>query len=468
MSKYKKIINDPGLFFRDFFLKRYPLISHKNNSSIEEENTFSNETCFFKYGHIKCAVDGPGGRFQIKIGSEVVSVAAIPGKWFTNVPILLGDNFELLEGDASKISLEKTDKKVFHPDQLAFDVKYNLRSHQLEGESVYYSLMGNVENPRNILVTFSGVSNFDNVNYRLSALTSVQGRLGRNTLIIAFQDREGVYGNYMYKTSSGYPIKAIVISLIGGLVSKFKINESKLIFYGNSKGGSVVVDYIKDFKKSHFFIDIPQMDLFNYKSQNDLMRYSIGVPARKYYNFLSYLPSVRNPRVSYSFAENDYDASRGLVASVFSGINVNMLKDMGHSNSAMELVKRQFSKIIQIVNNSSPVVRPLMKSNFVIEKDKLYFKRVLGAFKEKKEQGRIYAEINFLNDSGNYSISLNKIISDAGVLVCWRKGFDFKKHLSSGVYKLTMTVYHEYREFVYPLDKRLIVDEVSALADIEV
>ncbi|HFU5316658.1 TPA: hypothetical protein ACH6B2_005067, partial [Escherichia coli] len=83
--------------------------------------------------------------------------------------------------------------------QIAFDQKHSIISHSLEKESVYYSVYGNIHSPNKILITFPGVSNLDNVHHRLSALTSLHSKL-KNVLVIAFQDKEGVYGNYMFKT----------------------------------------------------------------------------------------------------------------------------------------------------------------------------------------------------------------------------------------------------------------------------
>ncbi|HFL9043296.1 TPA: hypothetical protein ACG5VV_004923, partial [Escherichia coli] len=111
--------------------------------------------------------------------------------------------------------------------------------------------------PKKILITFPGVSNFDNVHHRLSALSSLHSRL-KNVLIVAFQDKEGVYGNYMYKTSTNQRIQPIVISLISGLKARFSLCDHDIIFYGNSKGATIAIDYISFFPNSYFFIDIPQ------------------------------------------------------------------------------------------------------------------------------------------------------------------------------------------------------------------
>ena len=120
------------------------------------------------------------------INGVEVPISGRKEKWFTNLPIKSNDKIELV-GNAEHVSFEIVPHKIFHPDQVLFDKKYGIKEFIHEGGSIFYSLTGNVTNPRKCLITFPGVSNFDNVNYRLSAMTSLQSRL-HNTLIIAFQE----------------------------------------------------------------------------------------------------------------------------------------------------------------------------------------------------------------------------------------------------------------------------------------
>ncbi len=170
-----------------------------------------------KYAQLKLGTDKHN--FLIKVDGELLKVSGKEGKCFTNIPFV--NNIFLCNPDDS-ITLEVSKSKYFNQEQQEFDKKYNIKNHALEGEEICYSLMGNVTDPQKILITFPGVTSFGNVHYRLSALTSVQERLNNKALILAFQDKEGVFGNYMYSTSSGYLIKPIVVSLIRGLCTKYK------------------------------------------------------------------------------------------------------------------------------------------------------------------------------------------------------------------------------------------------------
>lgn len=406
------------------------------------------------FANLKFRLSDEPIKATLVFNDEEIPVSGKKGKWFTNIPVNHGDLL-FLKDNPSDVQLVFSKGKIYHPDQVSFDEKNSIEEYFFEGSSIYYSLNGERTSPKKVLITFPGVSNFDNVNYRLSAMTSIQSRL-KGVLIIAFQDKESVYGNYMFKTNEGLHIKPAVVDFIRLKGRQYGLPPSDFIFYGNSKGGSIAVDYIDEFPDSAFFIDIPQLDLFNYDAQNALMRFSLGAEVRNYYNFLEYLPSVKHSKVTYSFAENDFDASRGLPLKKFTGINTVMLKDMGHSGAAMELVKRQFSKVIQLITGDGPILRYPIDVRFAFTRNKLYSTRILGSFKEESEAGRVYAEIEFHDDISSYSVSLNKRFEKV-LISFWKNGFDVLKHLPEGVFSVKFHVYFDYREFVYPVNSRLII-----------
>lgn len=409
-----------------------------------------------KYAHLKFAHQSGIRKIKLYINGALLNVSAKAGKWFTNIPILSGNDISILGNEDNCCELVLSDEKIFHVDQLNFDARYEIKQHHLCDVGVSYALSGEVVTPKKILVTFPGVSNFDNVNYRLSALTSLQKKL-KDTLILAFQDKEGVYGNYLFENGSGERLKPTIISLIEGLRAKFNLNEHDIIFYGNSKGATIAIDYLEMYPNSHFFIDIPQLDLCNYDAQNDLMRYSIGSKARKYYNFVEHLPKIKNKLVTYSFAENDFDNSRRLPMREFKEINVSMLKDMEHSGSAMELVKRQFTKIIQIISNTTVTNRPPISAKWTVRNDKVFFSRTLGSFKDEGDIKKLYAEIEFYNSISSFSISLNYRF-DKFVIVYWENGFEILSHLPEGFFKTRLHVYINYKEYEYPLKENIIIN----------
>ncbi|MDA5495827.1 hypothetical protein PGS50_21605, partial [Yersinia intermedia] len=176
----------------------------------------------------------------------------------------------------------------------------------------------------------------------------------------------------------------------------------------------------------------------------------------KHYNFLDELPKIRNKRLTYSFAENDFDASRGIPMKLYPNIKVAMLKDMGHSGAAMELVKRQFCKIIQLITGNTAIIRPKTSARWNILHNKLFISRVLGSFNNETDMPKVYAEVEFSNTENSWSASLNKTFSGK-IVVNWTTGFDVMTHLLPGDYNIYLHVYVNFKEFIYPLDKKIIV-----------
>lgn len=412
-----------------------------------------------KFVHLQfnCNNKSEHAKNTLLIDNNQIPIHLKKGIWLTNICVDEKSSVSLKVKNEN-IKLIITKDKIFHPDQLAFDKKHSIVSHKLLGESVYYSLCGDIYSPKKILITFHGVSNFDNVHHRLSALSSLHSRL-KNVLIVAFQDKEGVYGNYMYKTSTNQRIQPIVISLISGLKARFSLCDHDIIFYGNSKGATIAIDYISFFPNSYFFIDIPQLDLYN-KSHNALFKFTLGEDARNYYVFKETLSSLKNEKVYYSFAENDHDSSRSIPMRNFPGINVSMLKDMGHSGSAIELVKKNFAKIFQLITEKNAINRPNVNINYSFKNGKLYVDRVLPAFDKQQKADQVYAEIKFqpITQSPRQalSVSLNKHF-DHILHVYWKHGFDILNHLDQGEYIISLHVYYNFDEFIYPLNKRIIV-----------
>ncbi|HFD1130376.1 TPA: hypothetical protein ACF1GL_004883, partial [Escherichia coli] len=192
---------------------------------------------------------------------------------------------------------------------------------------------------------------------------------------------------------------------------------------------------------------------------NALFKFTLGEDARNYYVFKETLSSLKNEKVYYSFAENDHDSSRSIPMRNFPGINVSMLKDMGHSGSAIELVKKNFAKIFQLITEKNAINRPNVNINYSFKNGKLYVDRVLPAFDKQQKADQVYAEIKFqpITQSPRQalSVSLNKHF-DHILHVYWKHGFDILNHLDQGEYIISLHVYYNFDEFIYPLNKRII------------
>ncbi|HBQ4752843.1 TPA: hypothetical protein L7312_005108, partial [Escherichia coli] len=84
-----------------------------------------------------------------------------------------------------------------------------------------------------------------------------------------------------------------------------------------------------------------------------------------------------------------------------------MLKDMKHSGSAMELVKKNFVKILQLITGGTAIIRPAISAKCFFKNERLYFNRLLPAFDNIQKIEHVYAEINFqpINQSTNQPIN---------------------------------------------------------------
>lgn len=413
-----------------------------------------------RFAHVKFEKSEITEHATLIIDGEEIRLSSQSGKWFTNIPALNKEVY-LQENSSNKSRLEFSDSLVFHPEQLAFDAKYGVKIHSLENNNIYYSLRKNSDKPRKLLVTFPGVSSYDNIHYRLSALTSLQSKI-KNCAILALQDKYGVYGNYMYKTDDAHLIKPILISLISGLCAKFELTDNDIIFYGNSKGGSIALDYVDFYKESTFFIDIPQLNLAEYKAKSKLMSASLSSENIKHYYFIDKLKSLKNKKINYSFAENDFDSSTGIPLKELQGINSLMLKDSEHSGAAMELIKKQYPKIIQIVNNSKPIIRCNIDARIAVKNNHLYITRVLSAFTNENDMKKVFAEVEFIGNKNSFFVSLNKKF-DVKTVLYWKYGFDVFAHLKPETYSLKIHVYYNEKEFIYPLNQKVSLNEREVL-----
>lgn len=399
---------------------------------------------------------------KIRVKDDIIKLTFPPDKHYTNFVLDDVADFEIVEAD-KHVTFHVSNERQYHPDQDAFDRRYKIvKKAYPNGDAIHYSLISNTDTPSKILVTFPGISNFDNVNYRMSALTSVQKMFTKNISILAFQDKEEVFGNYMYKTVNGTAYKDLISEFIAEQLKKYQLKTSDLIFYGNSKGGTICFDYVDIFTDAKFFIDIPQVDLYHYLSQNDLIRSSLGVECRQYHNYLKFM--IRNdkpyPNIVYSFAENDYDASRGIPIKEIQHVEVNMLKDMPHEGAAMRFALRQMSKIAQESGITKQVVRPKLNERLKINEKLglMFFTRRLGKFTDEDTSKKVYAEIRFkFADRPDINISLNQYFNGEAMMVEWSRGFDYMKHLPHLNFESFLVVYYNYREIVYPLNTPVTV-----------
>ncbi|BCW59946.1 hypothetical protein StoSoilB20_32930 [Arthrobacter sp. StoSoilB20] len=175
-------------------------------------------------------------------------------------------NIVVTSNEASRFKLDisaayelKIGRGVFTtPQQVKYDAQYGVKQYG----DVFYSLRGNTVNPKKLLITFPGFGpSTSRISYAVSYLKDIKEADLRDTLMVCFQDRYLAAGSYMMVDSAGRSLYERVWSVLEGLRSEHNIDESQMLFFGASKGGSIAINYAKDFPQAHLLLAVPQMNL---------------------------------------------------------------------------------------------------------------------------------------------------------------------------------------------------------------
>lgn len=144
------------------------------------------------------------------------------------------------------------------PQQREYDLKYNVVQHG----DVFYSLRGNKVNPKKIFITFPGFGpSTARVSYAVSNMKDITEADLSNTLMICFQDRYLAAGSYMMVDNSGVPLFDRVHQTIEKFRARFGVDQSEILLFGASKGGSIALHYAQGFPQAQLLLAVPQMDL---------------------------------------------------------------------------------------------------------------------------------------------------------------------------------------------------------------
>src|SRR5690606_5161236 len=147
------------------------------------------------------------------------------------------------------------------PQQRDYDKKYGVRQHG----NVFYSLRGNTSSPSKVIVTFPGFGpSTSRISYAVSYLKDLTDSELADTLMICFQDRYLAAGSYMLVDSAGRSVVDDVNSVIVGYMQKHDIDDSQMLMFGASKGGSIAIQYADRFPKAQLLLAVPQMHLRYY------------------------------------------------------------------------------------------------------------------------------------------------------------------------------------------------------------
>lgn len=144
------------------------------------------------------------------------------------------------------------------PQQREYDLKYNVVQHG----DVFYSLRGNKVNPKKIFITFPGFGpSTARISYAVSNLKDISESDLSDTLMICFQDRYLAAGSYMMVDNSGVPLFDRVHQTIEKFRARFGVDQSEILLFGASKGGSIALHYAQGFPQAQLLLAVPQMDL---------------------------------------------------------------------------------------------------------------------------------------------------------------------------------------------------------------
>ncbi|WP_159707625.1 hypothetical protein [Arthrobacter sp. 18067] len=153
---------------------------------------------------------------------------------------------------------------VTTPQQLKYDDQYGVEQHG----DVFYSLRGNTTNPKKMLITFPGFGpSTTRISYAVSYLKDLTDTDLQDTMMVCFQDRYLVAGSYMMVDNAGRLLYDRVVGAIEGLRSRFHIDQAGMLFFGASKGGTIAIQYAKDYPGAGLLLAVPQMNLPYYFSK---------------------------------------------------------------------------------------------------------------------------------------------------------------------------------------------------------
>lgn len=197
--------------------------------------------------------------------------------------------------------------------QVRYDEQYGVEQHG----DLFYSVRGNLKNPRRVLITFPGFGpSTTRISYAVSYLKGITDADLADTLMICFQDRYMVAGTYMLTDNAGEPLRPRVHAEIARILEKYDIPESELMLFGASKGGSIATYYAEGFPSARILAVVPQMNLPYYLNKpffrNNLYRLPAirsglqpGDLMREYFS--------QGRRIDYFYTDRDEQSNYSLI-----------------------------------------------------------------------------------------------------------------------------------------------------------
>ncbi|MGG7058098.1 hypothetical protein ACQPUZ_07340 [Clostridium tertium] len=261
---------------------------------------------------------------------------------------------------------------------------YDKRFDIIQDNEFFYSMRGNKKNPKKIIFTFPGFGpSTSRISYIISAFQSIDNVVTENSLIIAFQDRYQTAGTYMIEDNFGVELYPKFVEFVTKLKNKYKLEDKDLLFFGASKGGSIALMYMKEFKDATLLISAPQLELLYYwqsKSffRNNLFHYfknkidgNLILLLKEYLN--------ENRKIHYFYTHDDELSNYSFIETIngFSGLSKYQI-DGKHGEITKKVQATLENIIINFVSyNENEEIKKAEISKFIKRDEKLYFQIIM-------------------------------------------------------------------------------------------
>lgn len=222
----------------------------------------------------------------------------------------------------ARIEYKITNKNIHTLEQKQFNQKYDIKKikekYKNEEFELFISSRGNQKNPKKIIISFGSYAHFDaEVRKPISYLGTLNEYLD-DTLFLAFQDDYFVDGTYFLLDDKGRELKNVLINYIKKTLDKYNLIGNDIIFFGASKGASVVIDIASEFDGGVSILNAPQINLeVFYKTRTH--HYGLVYKYLKYYNKHNYdledklYKLIENNEVYYAYGNNDHASNNNII-----------------------------------------------------------------------------------------------------------------------------------------------------------
>lgn len=276
--------------------------------------------------------------------------------------------------------IEISESRFTTKEQILYDRRFNVS----KDNEFFYSIRGNNINPKKIIFTFPGFGpSTTRISYSLSVFQNIDNAVTENALIIAFQDMYNVAGTYMIEDDFGNELYPKFVEFVNRIKTKYNLENKDLLFFGASKGGSIALMYMKDFKESTLLISAPQVELLYYWQskaffRNNLFHYFKNKIDGNLINLLNqYLNEDRI--IHYFYTHNDELSNYNYIETINGFSNLHKYQIDGKHGEITKKAQTTIENIIInfVLDNKKNDIKKGFISKYIEENKKLYLQIVM-------------------------------------------------------------------------------------------